>query len=107
MSVNVLSEIFEQHDVVLFMNGTPDAPFCAYGKQISSILEEGKVEYRCINLLEDDSYKNTITNYCGVNIFPQLFIHGEPYGGCEEVTVLYENDNLSSIFNEKHINNEF
>ena len=28
-----LSEIFEQHDVVLFMNGTPDAPFCAYGKQ--------------------------------------------------------------------------
>ena len=55
-----LNELVSSNDVCLFMKGIPDAPQCGFSMTVSNILKHLKVNFKGINVLEDESVRQGI-----------------------------------------------
>ena len=56
-------KILENNDVCLFMKGTPDAPQCGFSMAVSNTLKHLNVNFKGINILEDENLRNEIKNF--------------------------------------------
>ena len=92
-----LKEIISNNDVCLFMKGVPDAPQCGFSMAISNILKHLNVNFKGINVLEDENIRQGIKEYSDWPTIPQLYIKGEFVGGCDIVKELFENGELKEI----------
>ena len=50
----------DNNDVCLFMKGTPDAPQCGFSMAVSNILKILEVNFKGINVLENQSLREGI-----------------------------------------------
>ena len=57
---NVIESHIENNDVCLFMKGTPDAPQCGFSMAVSNILKILEVNYKGVNVLEDQLIREGI-----------------------------------------------
>ena len=94
----------ENNDVCLFMKGTPDSPQCGFSMAVSNILKILEVNYKGINVLEDQSIREGIKVFSDWPTIPQLYIKKEFVGGCDIVKEMYENGELKKILLDKGIN---
>ena len=94
----------ENNDVCLFMKGTPDAPQCGFSMAVSNILKILEVNYKGINVLEDQSIREGIKIYSDWPTIPQLYVKKEFVGGCDIIKEMYENGELKKILLDKGIN---
>ena len=94
----------ENNDVCLFMKGTPDAPQCGFSMAVSNILKILGVNYKGINVLEDQSIREGIKVFSDWPTIPQLYVKKESVGGCDIVKEMYENGELKKILLDKGIN---
>ena len=94
----------ENNDVCLFMKGTPDAPQCGFSMAVSNILKILEVNYKGINVLEDQSIREGIKVFSDWPTIPQLYVKKEFVGGCDIVKEMYENGELKKILLDKGIN---
>ena len=78
------SEI-KNNDVCLFMKGTPDAPQCGFSMTVSNILKMLEVNFKGVNVLENQSIRDGIKQFSDWPTIPQLYIKGEFIGGCDIV----------------------
>ena len=99
----VIENHIENNDVCLFMKGTPDAPQCGFSMAVSNILKILEVNYRGVNVLEDQSIREGIKVFSDWPTIPQLYIKKEFVGGCDIVKEMYENGELKKIFQNKGI----
>ena len=100
---NVIENHIENNDVCLFMKGTPDAPQCGFSMAVSNILKILEVNYKGVNVLEDQSIREGIKVFSDWPTIPQLYIKKEFVGGCDIVKEMYENGELKKIFQDKGI----
>ena len=61
----------DNNDVCLFMKGTPDAPQCGFSMAVSNILKILEVNYKGINVLEDQSIREGIKVFSDWPTIPQ------------------------------------
>ena len=101
---NVIENHIENNDVCLFMKGTPDAPQCGFSMAVSNILKILEVNYKGINVLEDQSIREGIKVFSDWPTIPQLYIKKEFVGGCDIVKEMYENGELKKVLEDKGIN---
>ena len=101
---NLIKNHINSNDVCLFMKGTPDAPQCGFSMAVSNMLKILEVNFKGINVLEDQSLREGIKVYSDWPTIPQLYIKEEFVGGCDIVKEMYENGELKKIFEEKGIN---
>ena len=101
---NLIKNHIETNDVCLFMKGTPDAPQCGFSMALSNILKILEVNFKGINVLEDQSLRDGIKIYSDWPTIPQLYIKKEFVGGCDIVKEMYENGELKKILESKGIN---
>ena len=94
---NVIENHIENNDVCLFMKGTPDAPQCGFSMAVSNILKILEVNYKGVNVLEDQSIREGIKVFSDWPTIPQLYIKKEFVGGCDIVKEMYENLSLIHI----------
>ena len=94
------------NDVCLFMKGTPDAPQCGFSMAVSNILKILEVNFKAINVLEDQNLREGIKIYRDWPTIPQLYIKKEFIGGCDIIKEIYENGELKKIFNDKNIHHK-
>ena len=99
----VIENHIENNDVCLFMKGTPDAPQCGFSMAVSNILKILEVNYRGVNVLEDQSIREGIKVFSDWPTIPQLYIKKEFVGGCDIVKEMYENGELKKILENKGI----
>ena len=92
----IKSEI-ENNEVCLFMKGTPDAPQCGFSMAVSNMLKILEVNYKGINVLENQSLREGIKIFSDWPTIPQLYIKKEFVGGCDIVKEMYENGELKKI----------
>ena len=107
MEEKIKSEIqkhIENNDVCLFMKGTPDAPQCGFSMAVSNILKILEVDYKGINVLEDQSIREGIKVFSDWPTIPQLYVKKEFVGGCDIVKEMYENGELKKVLLDKGIN---
>jgi len=92
------------NEVCLFMKGTPDAPQCGFSMAVSNMLKILEVNYKGINVLENQSLREGIKEFSDWPTIPQVYIKGEFIGGCDIVKEMYENGELKKILETKGIN---
>ena len=91
------------NDVVLFMKGTRDFPQCGFSGRVTQILSFIGVDYKDINVLEDDKVRDGIKAYTNWPTIPQLYVKGEFVGGADIVTEMFQSGDLQTLFNEKSV----
>ena len=94
----------DNNDVCLFMKGTPDAPQCGFSMAVSNMLKILEVNFKGINVLEDQSIREGIKTFSDWPTIPQLYVKKEFVGGCDIVKEMYESGELKKIFDSKEIN---
>tara|TARA_B100000131_G_C18035311_1_gene580165 strand:+ start:213 stop:542 length:330 start_codon:yes stop_codon:yes gene_type:complete len=101
----IKSEI-ENNEVCLFMKGTPDAPQCGFSMAVSNILKILEVNFKGINVLENQNLREGIKEYSDWPTIPQLYVKNEFIGGCDIVKEMFENGELKKIFDNKNISHK-
>ena len=91
------------NEVCLFMKGTPDAPQCGFSMAISNMLKILEVDYKGVNVLENQSLREGVKEFSDWPTIPQLYIKKEFVGGCDIVKEMYENGELKKILENKEI----
>ena len=103
---NVIENHIENNDVCLFMKGTPDAPQCGFSMAVSNILKILDINYKGVNVLEDQSIREGIKVFSDWPTIPQLYIKKEFVGGCDIIKEMYENGELKKILQDKGISSK-
>ncbi len=101
---NQIEKEISTNEVCLFMKGTPDAPQCGFSMAISNMLKILEVNFKSVNVLENEQIRQGIKEFNDWPTIPQLYIKKEFVGGCDIVKEMYENGDLKKILEEKQIN---
>ena len=100
---DLISNEIETNEVCLFMKGTPDAPQCGFSMAVSNMLKILEVNFKGVNVLEDQSVREGVKAFSDWPTIPQLYIKKEFIGGCDIIKEMFENGELKKVFDEKGI----
>ena len=100
---NISKEI-DENDVCLFMKGTPDAPQCGFSMAVTNILKILEVNFKAVNVLEDQTLREGIKIFSDWPTIPQLYIKKEFIGGCDIIKEMYESGEIKKVLDDKGIN---
>jgi monothiol glutaredoxin len=100
---NLIENHIDTNEVCLFMKGTPDAPQCGFSMAVSNMLKILEVNFKGINVLEDQNLREGIKTFSDWPTIPQLYIKKEFIGGCDIVKEMYENGELKKVLEDKSI----
>ena len=98
-----IQSVINDNDVCLFMKGTPDAPQCGFSMAVSNVLKILEIDFKGINVLENQNLREGIKQFSDWPTIPQLYIKKEFVGGCDIVKEMYENGELIKILEGKNI----
>ena len=101
---DLIKNEIENNEVCLFMKGTPDAPQCGFSMATTNILKILEVNFKGINVLENQNLREGIKVFSDWPTIPQLYIKNEFIGGCDIVKEMYENGELTDLLEKKGIN---
>ena len=101
---NMIQNEIDNNEVCLFMKGTPDAPQCGFSLAVSNMLKILEVNFKGINVLENQELREGIKVFSDWPTIPQLYIKKEFVGGCDIVKEMYENGELKQTLEAKGIN---
>ena len=100
---NIIQSHIDENEVCLFMKGTPDAPQCGFSMAVSNMLKILEINFKGINVLEDQSLREGIKTFSDWPTIPQLYIKKEFVGGCDIVKEMYESGELKKVLEDKGI----
>jgi monothiol glutaredoxin len=92
---DAIKEAISEHDVILFMKGTPEAPACGFSARTVAMLQSLDVPFAAVDILPDPRIRQELSAISDWPTIPQLFSHGELVGGCDIVTEMYESGELA------------
>jgi monothiol glutaredoxin len=85
------------HDVVLFMKGTPVFPQCGFSAIVVQLLSHLGVKFKGIDVLGDPALRQGIKSFSDWPTVPQLNVKGEFAGGCDIVREMFETGELAQL----------
>ena len=100
---NLIQNHIDNNEVCLFMKGTPDAPQCGFSMAVSNMLKILEVNFKGVNVLEDQSLREGIKIYSDWPTIPQLYVKKEFVGGCDIVKEMFEKGELKNLFERKNL----
>ena len=95
--------LIDTNEVCLFMKGTPESPQCGFSMAVSNVLKHLKVNFKGVNVLEDENLRQGIKEFSDWPTIPQLYIKSEFIGGCDIVKEMFEKGELKTKLEEKKI----
>jgi monothiol glutaredoxin len=93
---DAISEAIREHDVILFMKGTPERPMCGFSARTVAALDALGSPYAAVDILPDPRIRQELSVLSNWPTIPQLFVRGELVGGCDIVTEMYESGELAT-----------
>lgn len=104
MSIDAqIQQEIDTHKIVLFMKGTAEQPQCGFSARVIQILEHLNVDFKDINILEDEVLRQGIKDFSNWPTIPQLYIDGEFVGGCDIVTEMFTDGELKQLLVQKEL----
>ena len=100
---DLIKNEIENNEVCLFMKGTPDAPQCGFSMATSNILKILEVNFKGINVLENQNLREGIKVFSDWPTIPQLYIKKEFVGGCDIMKEMAESGELLELMNTRGI----
>ena len=98
-----IKSFINENNVCLFMKGTPESPQCGFSMAVTNILKHSKVDFKGINVLEDENLRQGIKDYSDWPTIPQLYIKGEFVGGCDIIKEMFEKGELKLLLEKNNI----
>ena len=98
-----INNLINENQVCLFMKGTPEAPQCGFSMAVANVLKHLKVNFKGINVLDDEELRQGIKEFSDWPTIPQLYIKKEFVGGCDIVKEMFENGELKNYLDSKGI----
>ena len=90
-----IQEAINDHDVILFMKGTPERPMCGFSARTVAALDALGAPYAAVDVLPDPRIRQELSALSDWPTIPQLFVGGTLVGGCDIVTEMYESGELA------------
>jgi monothiol glutaredoxin len=90
-----ITQAIEEHKVILFMKGTPEAPACGFSARTVAALKALDTPFAAVDILPDPRIRQELSSISNWPTVPQLFANGELVGGCDIVTEMYESGELA------------
>ena len=98
-SANAIRTAIEQaiaeHEVILFMKGTPEMPRCGFSARTVACLEGLGASFAAVDILPDPRIRQELSAISNWPTIPQLFVNGELIGGADIVNEMYESGELA------------
>ena len=101
---NLIQNHIDNNEICLFMKGTPEAPQCGFSMAVTNILKILEVNFKAVNVLEDQALREGIKIFSDWPTIPQLYVKKEFVGGCDIVKDMYETGELAKLLETKGIN---
>ena len=92
-----ITDAIGEHEVILFMKGTPEQPMCGFSARTAAALEALGKPYAAVDVLPDPRIRQELSAISNWPTIPQLFVRGELVGGCDIVTEMYESGELAQV----------
>ena len=83
-----------ENKVVLFMKGTKEAPRCGFSNTCVQILQSMNVPFADVDILSNEDLRQGMKDYSNWPTFPQLYIGGEFFGGCDITVDAFKDGSL-------------
>ena len=90
-----IEQAIGEHELILFMKGTPDQPRCGFSARTVAVLESLGAPFAAVDILPDPRIRQELSAVSGWPTIPQLFHKGELVGGCDIVSEMYETGELA------------
>src|SRR5919205_2900439 len=94
---HAIQEAISEHEVILFMKGTPDRPMCGFSARTVAALDALGKPYAAVDVLPDPRIRQELSAISNWPTIPQLFVKGELIGGCDIVSEMYETGELAQV----------
>jgi monothiol glutaredoxin len=94
---DAINEAITEHDVILFMKGTPERPMCGFSMRVTQALRDVDADFAAMDILPDPRIRQVLSARSGWPTIPQLFVDGELVGGCDITMELHESGELAKI----------
>ena len=94
---DAISEAIREHEVILFMKGTPERPMCGFSARTVAALDALGREFAAVDVLPDPRIRQELSALSNWPTIPQLFVRGELVGGCDIVSEMYETGELAGV----------
>ena len=98
-----IANLIKDNEVCLFMKGTPDAPQCGFSMAVTNVLKHLNVNFKGINVLEDENLRQGIKDFSDWPTIPQLYVKKEFVGGCDIIKEMFEKGELKKLLEDKKI----
>ena len=98
-----IASTVRDHEVVLFMKGTPDAPRCGFSSLAVQILDQVGAPFVGVDVLQDDALRDGIKAFTDWPTIPQLYVRGEFVGGSDIVREMFQAGELHALMAEKGV----
>jgi monothiol glutaredoxin len=98
-----IADTVAQHDVVLFMKGTPDTPRCGFSSLSVQILDHIGASFVGVDVLQDEALREGIKAYTDWPTIPQLYVKGEFVGGSDIIREMFNAGELQALMAEKGV----
>jgi monothiol glutaredoxin len=92
-----IQEAIGEHEVILFMKGTPERPACGFSARTVAALDAVGREFAAVDILPDPRIRQELSALSNWPTIPQLFVRGELVGGCDIITEMYESGELAQV----------
>jgi len=99
---DAIAEAISEHDTILFMKGTPEAPACGFSARTVAMLQSLQAPFAAVDILPDPRIRQELSAISGWPTIPQLFHEGELIGGCDIVTEMYESGELAEALGSEN-----
>jgi monothiol glutaredoxin len=76
---------------------------CGFSNTCVQVLNQCAVPYETVNILEDEALRSGMKEYSAWPTFPQLYVGGSFYGGCDITVAAFQDGSLKEAL-EKTIN---
>ncbi len=92
---DAIQQAIAEHEVILFMKGTPEAPACGFSARTVAALQASQARFAAVDVLPDPRIREELSAISQWPTIPQLFVNGELVGGCDIVLEMYESGELA------------
>ena len=94
---DAITEAIGEHEVILFMKGTPEQPRCGFSARTVQALDSLGASFAAVDILPDPRIRQELSAISNWPTIPQLFVKGALVGGCDIITEMYESGELAQV----------
>src|SRR6201995_4391552 len=92
---DAITEAIGEHEVILFMKGTPEQPRCGFSARTVAALDSLGASFAAVDVLPDPRIRQELSAISNWPTIPQLFVKGELVGGCDIVAEMFASGELA------------